>query len=160
MSQAVIFYRRNRQRILGGISVGCGIALATYVGVEGSHKAPPTGSALAAILAVAALFQIMGGAAFGRIGHVDEQKAKSAVRTLVLLGLNTASLAESLAGAAQGDDSEHLVRAALATAGQLALMGSFLENATQDWNDVHPEALVDVLADRATIGQLQGRGKL
>lgn len=153
LSVAFGFYRSQRPRIVGTLSVVIGLGLTTYIGVVGTSTTPPTGDELAAVLFLAAIFQILGGASFGRVGYVNEQKAKSAVRSLVVIGNQIAGLSSDLRlGLALGDET--LRSRAEVAAAQLQLIGVLVENSVQDWNDVHPEALIEVLAGHQAITTL------
>jgi hypothetical protein len=150
------FYQRQKHRVNGTVLVLLGIAAVVWTGVRSSGKTPPSSSELAVLLALGAVLQVAGGASFGRVGRVDPQKALSAVRRLVSTGLAVRDLRAGLAGAQAGATA-----ATQRTLGQvdaaLAVISRQLEDAVRDWNDVHPEALKEVLDPPLAPGSKKGR---
>lgn len=111
-----------------------------------AYRSPqPSPSEMALLALFASAFNVWGGAQFAKIGKADPKHARSAVRRLLSIGqtLNLAggSLQEAIS---QQDDFRIAVDARILVrqvdAAQLQLF-----DAIGDWDDVHPEALREVL---------------
>lgn len=103
---------------------------------------PPETTAFALLTALLGIFAT-GSAA--RTGRVDPDKARSAVRRLLTLGRAQGDNLMRLQ-LALGTENAHLIeREARTVAEGLRIGGYEIKDAIADWQDVHPEALREVL---------------
>jgi len=109
----------------------------------------PSAAEYGIVVFFSSVLNILGGAGFTRIGHANPSHARSAVRRLITIGQNI-NQARAILGEQSviGDGSDHLGAAAAI----LQATEPHLENAISDWNEVHPEALSEVLAGRKEEG--------
>lgn len=96
---------------------------------------------------VATVANILGSVAFARIGSVTPQHARSSVRRLLTLARSLATQYTRMNTAlAAGNDRTTVTQARIMTAEvETALLT--LRDAINDWNEVHGEALTEVLRD-------------
>lgn len=124
-------------RIAPSLFVIGGISLLVWTGVRAtSVKQPPSEPEAAALVLLSSVFQITGGTLFGRIGRTDANHARSEVRRLITIGR---SLGQSRNLLQSGDSND------LSVDRQLAGVSLQLEDAIRGWNDVHKEALDEVM---------------
>ena len=146
-SRLWVFYTKQKRRIDGALILVAAIAVTVWIGVISSSKtSPPSASELTVLLFVAAALQVWAGATFGRIGHVDPDKAKSAVRRLISIGIGIGELRSHLVGSESEPLQQLRVLNARIEQG-LTILTREVEDAVSDWNDVHAEALQNVLEE-------------
>jgi Co/Zn/Cd efflux system component len=109
--------------------------------------APPSVEQVVAITLIAFLANVISAFAFSRIGHVNADFARSSVRRLVTIARELRNRHEAMAAAIQGGtDRVILIEARVMHASvEGAIHG--LTDAVEDWNEVHREALREVLSD-------------
>jgi hypothetical protein len=100
---------------------------------------------LALLALFASFFNIWGGAQFARIGKADPKHARSAVRRLYTLGGSLIVASDDLKEAVAAGDDQKVVQCAYVLVSQVEAAQAHLLDAIGDWDDVHPEALREVL---------------
>ncbi len=140
------WYRRQRSRVDGVVILAIGIGVLVWAGLLSSSTHPPSTAELGVLLTAAAVLQVWAGATFGRTGHVDPEKAKSAVRRLVTLGLTTQSLQVELESAVTSEDPSQQRECVIRADEALSAFGFHLTDAIADWTDIHAEALAETIA--------------
>ena len=140
-------YQDQKYRVRGAIIFMVGIAALVWTGVTAASKtSPPSTSQLVVLLGVSAALPVWAGVTFGKIGHVDADKAKSAVRHLFAIAMSVRGLREELQEAIQSEGASEIEAAALRSERGLQDLTMYLRGAMADWTDIHPEALALVLA--------------
>jgi tRNA U34 5-carboxymethylaminomethyl modifying enzyme MnmG/GidA len=155
------FYREQKPRIDGTVLVLAGVVVLVWVGVRSaSSKAPLSGMDLVVVLAAATVLQIAGGATFGHVGRVNPEKAKSAVRRLLTVGFSTRHLRTALQGSLHSTDVDELRATLIRMDEGLRFISWQITDSVADWNDVHSEALRDVIdSQRLEDTVIQGSGE-
>jgi hypothetical protein len=128
-------------RWLPGLLVCVGLALAAWIGARSNDPKPPSFSETAVITLASSALSIAGGAAYGRIGRIEPGHARSAVRRLFRLGRDVRGMrAEAIA--CEPFKSEEMLAHVIS---RLEGIEGVVVDAIADWNDVHPEALTQVM---------------
>jgi hypothetical protein len=149
------WYLSQNRRVNGTFIVGVGIAVLVWAGVaSGSKNHPPSAAELTVLLGAGAVLQVAGGVTFGRVGHVDADKARSAVRRLFRLGSRSHVLRVELNSVIDSEDPARHRDMAIRVSEFLTLLEYHLTDAISDWTDVHEEAL------ESTIANLRNQEKL
>lgn len=135
-----------------GLAIGLSLLALVVLGLFSyySAKRQLTGVDTTLFAVVTAVLGIAGAAAAGRVGRVDPSKARSAVRRLLTLGRTQGEDSLLLAEALESGDPIKLDRDARRVSANLLTGFRNLEDAIEDWNDVHPEALREVLDKEKT----------
>jgi hypothetical protein len=142
------WYLSQRVRVQGSLLLLLGLGLLVWAGVLSVTTAhPPSTPELVVLLLGAAIAQSLGGATLGRIGHVDGDKAKSAVRRLLQVGRTASLLRGHITSALQRGTSDALREAVIRADEGLDSISGTVTDAIKDWNDIHPEALAEELED-------------
>jgi hypothetical protein len=89
----------------------------------------------------------LGAWAFSRIGTVSPEHARSSVRRLVTIARTLTARYQTITTVLEGtNDRAKITEASIITAEvSTAILG--ITDAINDWNEVHPEALAEVLMD-------------
>jgi hypothetical protein len=149
------FYKRQKHRVDGCIIGAAGIAILVWTDIlSSSITSPPSRPELGILLASAAVLQVWAGTTFGKIGRVDAEKAKSAVRRLYALGLSTQALRTELRSSIHSDDPTRHRDSVIRADEGLSNLQIHLSDAISDWTDVHEEAL------EATIEGLRNQQRI
>jgi uncharacterized protein HemX len=140
---------RYRRRIPGITIIALGVAAVVWTGVRSSSEDPPATSETAVLLLLSGVLQVGGGVAFGKVGRVDSQKARSSVRRLVTIGLAARDLRVLLSQVPSKPTSQ---QSAIEIAQySLRMITGQLEDAVSDWGDVYEEALDDLLQEHESL---------
>jgi hypothetical protein len=116
------------------------------------------GGELAVLLIVASALQVVGGVTFGRVGRVHPDTARSAVRRLLDIGFETRDMRQ-LVERAEKDGDARAAKGALAVFDSaLAAMARHVGSALADWEDIHAEALRDVLSNAGSLSPVRTEG--
>lgn len=139
--------KRNPIRIKSvGVAL-IGLGLLAWAGVLGLSKPGPSTPELVVLLVGSAAFQIAGGAIWGRVGHVEPGHAKSAVRRLFRLWLETAEIRSELQSKNDSADVDLLQISLSRAEVVLGVVTGTIEDAISDWNEVHTDALAETIAE-------------
>lgn len=132
------------------VAAGVGILVWT------AFRSPqPNPSEMALLALFASAFNVWGGAQFAKIGKADPKHARSAVRRLLSIGQALNLAAASLQEAISQQDEPRIAVDAPILVSQAEAVQLQLFDAIGDWDDVHPEALREVLQGYST--RLQDR---
>jgi len=127
--------------VLPILLVVAGVGIAVWIGARSVSNKPPGGSETMVALLFASVLQVVGGSAFSRIGNVDKNHARSAVRRLVRVGVAITNARVRL----ETVDPE---TPPIASAKAMLFEAQFaVGDGIADWNDVHEAALREVLAE-------------
>lgn len=141
------FCVRYRHRISGVLISAVGIAVVSWYGViSTSMSAPPSTAETVVLITAASALQIWAGVTFGRVGHVDAEKAKSAVRRLITIGRTSAELRAEFEYAVGSGLVADFRNAAVRGDEGLRSLTRTIEDSISDWTDIHSEALSEVIA--------------
>lgn len=105
----------------------------------------PNPSQTARLNLLAAVFNVWGGAEFARIGRADSKHARSAVRRLFSVGASLGTANDTLREAVADGEPERVLSESRVMISQVESVQRHLFDAIGDWDDVHTEALSDVL---------------
>lgn len=136
---------RRRWLALGFTAVS--IAIVVYLAIRSSQPTPQTATEAGLFAVLAALANILGAIAFARVGTVTPQHARSSVRRLLTVARTLTTRYTSMTRILDsGSDKLAATEARIMTAEvQTAILS--LQDAINDWNEVHGEALAEVLRD-------------
>lgn len=123
-----------------------GLGVLVWTGIISSSKSPPSTPELGVLLTGAAVLQVAAGVTFGKVGHVDSDKARSAVRRLITIGFSLRLLRTITEAALSQDDDVGLRTVVIRTDQGLRDISSHVVDAIADWTDVHSEALQNVVS--------------
>lgn len=129
-----------RPRVLPTLLVLLGVGALAWISVRATDPVPPSAPEQAILVLVSSALNISGGALYARIGRAYPQHARTALRNLRTVG-RTVSLAineidfEIEAATKDVPMPSRIVRAYLET------VKLHLADSMQAWNEVHPEAL-------------------
>lgn len=139
-------YQRQKLRVDGILVGAVGMGLLVWAGVlSATTTHPPPTPELAVLLLGAAAFQVAGGVTFGKVGHVDREKAKSALRRLVRVGNTVRDLRILIIEALEADTQRRLHDIAIRTDQGLDAVRGGVIDALADWSDIRPDALAQEL---------------
>jgi hypothetical protein len=130
-----------------------GVGILVWTAFRSPQPAPGE-MALLALLASA--FNIWGGAQFASIGKADAKHARSAVRRLYTVGRSMVVASDDLRVAMASEDQERAAQCVYVLISQVEAAHAHLIDAIGDWDDVHPEALREVLRRQALADRAQG----
>jgi len=118
-----------------------------YLAVRSTQPTAQTAAEAGLVAFVATVANILGSVAFARVGTVTPQHARSSVRRLLTLARSLATQYTRMTTViADGNDRSTAIQARIMTAEvESALLT--LRDAINDWNEVHGEALAEVLRD-------------
>ena len=136
------------QRLAGGFLALVNLAAVLYLAYRSTQPTkPPSTEQVVAITLIALLGNLASGYAFSRIGHVNADYARASVRRLVTIARELTARHEAMGVAIRGGpDRAILIEARVIHASvEGAIHG--LTDAMEDWNEVHREALREVLSD-------------
>jgi Co/Zn/Cd efflux system component len=135
------------RRWIGLVLTAVSIAAVVYLAVRSTQSTPPSGTEAAFVTFFAAATNLLGVFAFSRVGTVSPQHARSSVRRLVTIARALTARYQNVSTTLDsGTEREKLIGASvLAAEVGTAILG--ITDAINDWNDVHPEALAEVLRD-------------
>lgn len=139
------FWHWLKPRLGPSLLIAAGLVLLAWLGTRAAEPTPPTATEYGVVVLLSSALNIAGGASFARIGRVEPTHARSAVRRLLGIGMDLA-VSQQL----WRDEDPDSRRDAL-----LASMSGRLSSAIQDWEDVHPDALQEVL-DQAHATEPRG----
>jgi hypothetical protein len=92
--------------------------------------------------------------------NINPEKAKSAVRRLLTVGFSTRHLRTALQGSLHSTDVDELRATLIRMDEGLRFISSQITDSVADWNDVHSEALRDVIdSQRLEDTVIQGSGE-
>lgn len=135
------------RRWLALLLTGASVLAVVYLGVRSTQPTPQTAAEAGLVAFVATVANILGSVAFSRIGTVTPAHARSSVRRLVTVAQSlTTRYTRMTTALAGGNDRSVAVEARIMNAEiETALLT--LRDAINDWNEVHGEALAEVLRD-------------
>jgi len=144
-----------RPRVFPMVLVAAGILLAVWIAVRSSQPTPPNFAEYAVLTVGSSLASIFGGSLLGRVGRIDPMHARSVVRQLGTAGQQAYRTRTRLEIALESDEKAEMITAVGIATAQLEALEEQFTNAVLDWNDIHPEALRDVMGhdDREDHGQ-------
>jgi hypothetical protein len=135
-----------------------GVGLAVFTAYRAQQPAPLTAAEAAFLTLASSFISIAAGATFARIGRADPTLARSAVRRLLNIGQAINDCTEQLGDKTHGGDAASIREAAISCEARMGMLRREVSAAVQDWNEVHPEALVEVLASVESVrGQVVDR---
>lgn len=137
-------WRWLRPRLLPSVLLIVGVGLALFVAYRSQQPVPPTATEVAFLALSSSLLSIFAGSTFARIGRADPTLARSAVRRLLNVGRGMGSSISDLQTAVESEEGISLVHESI---GRLTALLPEVLDATQDWKEVHPEAVREVLAE-------------
>jgi hypothetical protein len=114
--------------------------MAAYIAIRSGDAVQPKADEYAVLVFASAALSAAGGAGFARIGRADPRHARSAVRRLITAGRTVRLARQTLE--ADRDDMLHIRSAT----DLLATVEAQLRDGIRDWNDVHSEALREVVS--------------
>ena len=135
-----------RPRAVPGLLLLGGVALAIVVAYRSQQKVPPTATEAAFLVLSSSALNFAAGIGFSRIGRADPTLARSAVRRLMNIGKGIGACLRDLSEVSGGPESDGNTSVQVSV-GRLEQMAPDVVDAIQDWNEVHPEALREVLED-------------
>jgi hypothetical protein len=144
----------GRARLAGAILATLGVGVGVWAAYHTGGNKPLSGGEAAALVLVAATLNIAGGIAFGRVGRAQPQHARSAVRQLLALGRTLRRATERLQQCLASDDDTEIRIAAEVVSESISSCEIQVRNAISDWNEVHRDALREVVIEEY---QLSGR---
>lgn len=148
MARALEWVRRHRRHIASLLLVVAGISLAVITGLRGLQtEDPPSAGELGLLLLVTSAFQVAAGIQLGRIGRVEATHARSAVRRLATVGQTIALMKGRVETATDGGDAASVRRTLWQIETGLGSVSAHLQDAVRDWQDAHPEAVREVIAE-------------
>ncbi len=133
------------RRWLALVLTGASVLAVVYLALRSTQPTPQTAAEAGLVAFVATVANILGSVAFARIGSVTPQHARSSVRRLLTLARSLATQYTRMTTVlADGNDRSAATQARIMTAEvETALLT--LRDAINDWNEVHGEALAEVL---------------
>lgn len=157
------WYQKRRARINGGLLLVLGVGFAVFTAVrtavDPQSAGAPTQTEIVLLILVATVLQVGGGATFGRAGNVDPEKARASVRRLVTIGFDLQAMIISIEHGLETDTAGELRRSGITVDHGLRSAARHLEDSIKDWEDVHEEALAEVLEERTNSGPTTANGK-
>jgi len=135
------------RRWLGLALTGASVVAVVYLAIRSTQPTPQSASEAGAVAFIATVATILGSAAFATIGRVTPQHARSAVRRLLTVAQSlTTRYTRMTTVLGEGNDRSVAVEARIMNAEvESALLT--LRDSINDWNEVHGEALAEVLRD-------------
>jgi hypothetical protein len=135
------------RRWLGLSFIGVSIVAVLYLAWRSTQPTPQTPAEAGVATLVIGVSNVLGAYAFSRIGTVSPEHARSSVRRLVTIAKTLTIRYRSINAALDGGtDRAKIIEASIISAEVgTAILG--ITDAINDWNEVHPEALVEVLRD-------------
>lgn len=130
-----------KPRIIPTMLVIAGVLMLIWIVVRADDITPPSAQDYGLVVFFASAFNIAGGYTYSRIGRANPSHARSAVRRLISVVGNITDARQVLIS---DSDAGTDVRVGIAAA-WLAATTPHLENAIEDWIEVHPEALEEVM---------------
>lgn len=141
-----------RTRLIGAVLVAASILVTVWLGIRSASKTPPNATESGVLVIFAGVLQIMGGAAYSRVGRADPGHARSSVRRLLQIAART-SQARQQVEAAYDEQGPSKSKAVL---GQVSVHLSYIEDAAmlavEDWNEFHEDALRDIVDSSRLTG--------
>ncbi len=136
-----------QRRLVGLILIATSILAVGYLAWRTTQPTPASAGEAGIFTLIAGATNILGAFAFSRIGAVSPQHARSSVRRLRTLANILATRYDTMnTTLASGKDRTTIIQAQIMTAEVgAAVLG--LTDAINDWNEVHAEALAEVLRD-------------
>lgn len=136
-----------QRRAVGLILIVTSILAVGYLAWRSTQPTPLPAAEAGIFSLIAGATNILGAFAFSRIGAASPQHARSSVRRLRTLARILATRYDTMNTVlAAGKDRASVVQAQIMTAEVgAAVLG--LTDAINDWNEVHAEALAEVLRD-------------
>jgi hypothetical protein len=131
-------------RWLPAVLVIAGIAGAAWIGYRSRSSTPPTATEASLLVVISGTLNIAGAALFAKVGRADPRHARSAVRRLLSVGQTLAVAHEELAQTSPMGKPELQTVAQVVDAHILDATRE-IRSAIEDWNDIHGEALREVL---------------
>lgn len=135
-----------RPRAIPGLLLIGGVALAVVVAYRSQQEVPPTRTEAAFLVLSSSALNFAAGIGFSRIGRADPTLARSAVRRLLNIGNGIGACLRDLAEVTGKPESDGNTSAQVSV-GRLEQIAPDVVAAIQDWNEVHPEALREVLEE-------------
>jgi hypothetical protein len=127
--------------------IAFGIGVAALLAYRGSQPSTPTSTEAAFLVLASSALNIAGAALLARIGRADPRHARSALRRLLSVGRDAGKATAELQLAIESEDAEHLRLTAASVHAHLESVQLHLSDAMLDWNDVHREALREVVRE-------------
>lgn len=131
-----------RPRVVPIVLLVVGVGLALFVAYRSQGEEPPSAAEAAFLALSSSVLSIFAGSGFARIGRADPTLARSAVRRLFRIGVGVRDSVERLDSSGHDEPTSAIAE----TVGRLSTLIPVLNDAIQDWNEVHPEALREVMA--------------
>lgn len=129
-------------RIAPSLFVLVGITILLWTaGRATSTTTPPSGTEAVALALLSSILQITGGTLFGKVGRTDANHARSEVRRLMTIGGSIRQVRILLQS-----DTNH----SFAAEQQLDLVTMQIQDSILGWNDVHKEALEELVKQTKT----------
>lgn len=139
---------RHRRYLLAALVLAVGVGFAVFTGLRAAQtEDPASGGELGLYLLITSALQVAGGIILGRVGRVEATHARSAVRRLGSVGQTVSALQVHVDEAHNAGDAPSVRRALIHVETGLESMSGHLYDAVRDWQDVHPEAVRDVVAE-------------
>lgn len=140
------------RRVLGSLALLFAFLFAGYLGIAQGAEKPPTQSTNVLLIVLTGVFQLAGYVFFDGIGKADPGLARSAVRRLIALGVQTHA-ARKIAEANEYERDGGELRAAV---GKISAMLSAVEeglvDSVKDWQEFRDEALRELTKEEGSDG--------
>jgi len=134
-----------RPRLLPSILIAAGIGVGAFIAYRSRQHFPPTAPEDSFLVFTSSALNVGGAYLFSRVGRADPRHARSAVRRLLTIGRTVGIAADRLAQGMPSGRPNAVRDAAIEAHAYLVAAQEALGDSLQDWNDVHKEALREVL---------------
>jgi hypothetical protein len=151
-SRWTLIYRWITARLGATLLVVAGVGILVWTALRSPQ---PTPGEMALLALLASTFNIWGGAQFASIGKADAKHARSAVRRLYTVGRSMVVASDDLRAAMASEDQERAAQCVHVLISQVEAAQAHLIDAIGDWDDVHPEALREVMRRQAMAQRVQ-----
>ena len=151
-SALTVVYRWITARLGATMLIVAGVGILVWTAFRSPQ---PTPGEMALLALFASFFNIWGGAQFASIGKADAKHARSAVRRLYTVGRSLHAASGDLRTSLSSDDHQTVVECARVLLSQVDSAEAHLFDAIGDWDDVHREALREVLQAQAAVEREQ-----
>ena len=123
-----------------------------YLAFRASSKSPPSALEATYLTLFATVANLLAVGAWARIGRADPAHARSAVRRVFSIGQAWTRTAQGLEQAMASGQPARISQQAKVTLEEVSMATFLVQDAISDWNEVHSEALVEILRGREGFG--------
>jgi hypothetical protein len=123
-----------------------------YLAFRASSKSPPSAAEATYLTLFATITNLLAVGAWARVGRADPAHARSAVRRLFSIGQALTRTSQALERAIASGTPARVNQQAQVTLEEVSMAIFLVSDSIADWNEVHSEALREVLRDREGFG--------